>query len=38
MVLRSVKGKLWGEWMTISFTTPLLDWLMGFQMNVYKIG
>ena len=38
MVLRSVKGELWGEWMAMSSTTPPLDWLMGFQRNVYKIG
>ena len=38
MVLRSVKGELWGEWMAMLSTTPPLDWLMGFQRNVYRIG
>ena len=37
MVLRSVKGELWGEWMVMSSTTPPLDWL-GFQRNVYRTG
>ena len=35
MVLRSERGELWGEWMAMSSTTPPLDWLMGFQKNVY---
>ena len=38
MVLRSVEGELWGEWMAMSSMIPPLDWLMGFQRNVYKIG
>ena len=37
MVLRSVKGELWGEWMAMSSTIPPLDWLVGFQRNVYRI-
>ena len=38
MVLRSVNGELWGEWMAMSYTIPPLDWLVGFQRNVYRIG
>ena len=38
MVLRSVKGELWGEWMAMSSTIPPLDWLVGFQRKVYRIG
>ena len=38
MVLRSVKGELWGEWMAMSSTTPPLDRLVVFQRNVNRIG
>ena len=38
MELRSVTGELWGEWMAMPSTTPPLDWLMGFQKNVYRMG
>ena len=37
-LLRSVKGELWGEWMAMSSTIPPLDWLVGFQRKVYRIG
>ena len=32
------KGELWGEWMAMSSAIPLLDWLVGFQRNVNRIG
>ena len=36
--VKIIKGELWGEWMAMSSTTPPLDWLVGFQRNVYNIG
>ena len=33
-----IDGHVMGEWMVMSSTTPPLDWLMGFQRNVYKMG
>ena len=38
MVLRSVKGELLGEWMAMSSMIPPLEWLVGFQRKVYRIG